>query len=98
MLAMNNRIRFVVLVIASTVAWVFLPAGADASMYGDVQQIRQTLFQTFLVMAFGAAGVIGLLVCVLRMQHADEEVHVQSSVVVPLIKQESNIVRDIIHS
>jgi hypothetical protein len=85
------------LIFAFAVASIFLPAGAGATMYGNVQQIRETLFQTFVVMGFGAAGFTALVAYVLYMQRVDEEMPAPSSVVVPPFKQESNIVQDIIH-
>ena len=76
---------------------VLYPIGpADATMYVDSEERRSAMFGTFLLIPvmLGALGI--LFVCMARSSVPIEPEMEPSSMVVPQIKQESNIVRHII--
>ena len=75
----------------------FYPIGpADATMYVDSAERRSTMFGTFLLISV-MVGVLGtIFACMARSSVPSEPEMEPSSMVVPQIKQESNIVRHII--
>jgi hypothetical protein len=76
---------------------VFYPIGpADATMYIDSDERRSAMFDTFLFISV-IVGVLGTLFSCMARSYVPSEPEIEpSSMVVPQIKQESNIVRHII--
>lgn len=95
--AMKVNIRVLALACGTATSFFLFPAGAEATMYGNVQEIRDSMSQVLWVMAIAVAGFSGLLAWISRIGSADEIMIPLNSVVVPPIKQESNIVQGIIN-
>jgi hypothetical protein len=73
----------------------FSTAPAEAAMYADTQERRDALLGTFIVVS-ALVGALCLLFAVLAQNCRSIEEPQTSSVVVPPIKQESNIVRHLV--
>ena len=81
--------------LAAAVLFFFTTESADAAMYVDSEERRATLFGTFVIFSGLVGALCVLFMAVTRNSTASEEPQL-SSVVVPPIKQESNIVRHLV--
>lgn len=87
------KIDMITLTLAAA-SFIFFPIGsADAAMYVDSEERRNAIFGTFVLMSALMGGLCALVALVPRKAETGLE---PSSVVVPPIKQESNIVQHLI--
>lgn len=91
------KIGIIALLVLAAAGLGLFPVGlAEATMYVDSEERRSTIFGTLLLMAL-VAGALGVLTALMGRRSAASEPEMESSsVVVPQIKQESNIVQHII--
>ena len=88
------KIGMVALTLA-TASFIFFPTGsADAAIYVDSEERRNTIFGTFVLMSALMAGLCAVFALIART-NAETELE-PISVFVPPIKQESNIVQHLV--
>lgn len=91
------KVGIIALLVVAASGLVLFPIGsAEAAMYVDSEERRSTMFGTFLLISLMVGALVTLSAIMARSSVANEPEIEPSSMVVPQIKQESNIVRHII--
>ena len=89
------KMGFVMFVLSAAALVLFSTGSAEAAMYVDSEERRTATFSTF-VLVTGLISALCVLITVLARNSKVIEESQQSSVVVPPIKQESNIVQHLV--
>ena len=91
------KVGMIVMLVAAAAGVVLFPIGsAEATMYVDSEERRSTMFGTFLLLSVMVGALATVSTLMARSSVASEQENEPSSMVVPQIKQESNIVQHII--
>ena len=93
---MQMKFGMIALLLGAAGLFFYSIEPADATMYVDSEERRSTMFGTFLFTSI-MMGALGLILAFMARRSIEIEQETEpSSMVVPQIKQESNIVRHII--